>query len=207
MQDESTIQRVLIAEDHPMYADALEMALQRIDPTIHVVKVDSLQAVRRELSSGQFTLLLLDPGLPDSHGIATVATVRGEFPEQRILVITANDGKANQRRIHQLGAAGFLAKSAPYATILSAIISVASGKPHFEGLTDADTAPSLSSSLSPAQHRVLGELVAGHSNKEIAYRLGLAEQTVKTHVSAILRMVGVNNRSQAILALRDTTLI
>ena len=185
-----------------MYADALEMALGSIDRAIHIVKVGTLEDACRELDASAFDLLLLDPGLTDSQGVSTVAAIRGRFPQQRMLVISANDKIENQRRVRELGAQGFMSKVSPLASTVEAINTVAAGETWFaEELGDGDAVPAIG--LSPAQLKVMSELAGGHSNKEIAYRLGIAEPTVKAHVSAILRALGVINRSQAILALRS----
>lgn len=194
--------RVLIAEDHPMYADALEMALASIDRAIHIVKVSSLEDTCRALDASAFDLLLLDPGLTDSQGVATVAAIRGRYPQQRTLVISANDKLENQRRVRELGAGGFISKVSPLGSTVQAIKTVAAGDPWFASeLSDGTGGAAIG--LSPAQLKVMSELARGHSNKEIAYRLGIAEPTVKAHVSAILRALGAINRSQAILALRS----
>lgn len=201
------LRTVLIAEDHPICVQALTFALHSLDNAIVPECVDTLSDAGTHVRSGGLAAVLLDLGLKDSQGLANLSVLRSLDKDVPILIVSANDSENVMRRAQALGANGFLSKTASIAEMKTAIGRILDGERYFDALEELgdpnDTDPmALLDRLSPAQTRVMIELSRGHANKVIAYELGLSEPTVKSHLSAIYKALGVSNRSQAILALK-----
>ena len=198
---------VLIAEDHPICTTALTMAIHSLDSAIVVDTVATLADARHALNDRTYDAVFLDLGLKDSEGLVNLSVLRSLSPDIPILIVSANDSPTIVARSRALGAQGFLSKSAPISDMKEAVNCILSGTTYF-----SDTAHGAQDGtghmenalarLSKAQTKVMIELARGHSNKVIAYELGLSEATIKSHLSAIFRVLGVTNRSQAILALK-----
>lgn len=195
--------RIYIAEDHPICVMSLRFAIAEIDPAIHVEQGDTLTAALAAITADRFDLAIVDPGLKDSQGVVTLLAIRNSRPELPVLVISARDTRDAIGGARQAGVRGFLSKAAAMDRMVAAIRAVLAGGEWFEGAVRAPADFRLDRLLSPAQMRVVVEMAAGHSNKEIGYRLNLAEQTIKAHVSAILRALGVTNRQRAMLLLHE----
>ena len=201
------LRTVLIAEDHPICVQALTFAIHSLDSAVDVVCVDTLAAAERRVRAGGLSAVLLDLGLKDSNGLPNLSLLRSLDSSVPILVVSANDSPNVIMQAKSLCANGFLSKSAPISEMKQAIAKVLEGECYFVGLeelsADDKQSPKLPLQLlSPAQTRVMIALSRGHSNKVIAHELSLSETTIKTHLSAIYKVLGVTNRSQAILALK-----
>lgn len=153
-------------------------------------------------------LVLLDLTMPGAHGFSALLHVRGEHPEVPVVVISSNEHPRVIRRAQQFGAAGFIPKSSPADTIGEAVVAVLEGGAWFPPLTaersehDAALAARLAQ-LTPQQFRVLLCLADGLLNKQIAHELGLAENTVKVHVTAILKKLECHSRTQAAVLVKS----
>jgi DNA-binding NarL/FixJ family response regulator len=201
---------IVIADDHPMVRRALAESLaERRDALYRITEAGSVSAVRDVLQSGRIDLLLLDLNMPGMDGLLGLSTLRADFPAVPILVVSALEDPAIIRQTIELGAAGFLPKSAPVSAIGAAVEAVlagdiwlppelASGAERARGEIAARVAE-----LTPQQRRVWALLSEGKLNKEIAFDLGVTEATVKAHVSQILRKLGVHTRTQAAMAARQ----
>ena len=191
---------LLIAEDHPICSAALEIAAQARDSAIFVDCCDTLAGTIEQLPARDYSALLLDLGLKDSEGIINLKTIRGLYPRIPILIISATDDRTVQQRARAFGAQGFLSKKASLDHMGQAIEAVMAGEEHFDLSPEQEIAGvDLLGDLSGAQVKVLQELVRGQSNKMIAFKLDVSESTVKSHLHAIYRILGVTNRSQAIM--------
>jgi len=195
--------KLLIVDDHPLFRAALVQALGDGMPGAVMVEAASLQALEQALiEHADFALVLLDLALPGVRGLSSLVYLRGQRPELPVLVVSSNDAPHTVRRTQQFGAAGFVSKSAPAAEIAAAISEVLDGGQWFPGLRaaesdqDAQLAAQLAQ-LTPQQFRVLLCIADGLLNKQIAHALGLAENTVKVHVTAILKKLGCYTRTQA----------
>lgn len=180
------------------------MAIRLVDPHCLCIEADSLEAARNVAADA--SLMTLDLGLPDSRGTRGLAALREEFPELPMLVISGASHPAIERQVATLGANGFLPKSASITDMVSAVRTVMDRASWFSPdlpEDDDDSAFSRLASLTSAQMRVLEAMESGRLNKQIAHDLGLSEITVKAHVKAILKKLGVSNRTQAILLLRE----
>ena len=209
---------LLIADDHPLFRAALRQAARDALGEVDLCEAGSLDAVLAQLDAHPaIDLVLLDLHMPGNHGLAGLAAVRAQHPGVAVIVVSANDDPRVVRRALDHGAAGYLPKSAGLDELRDAIrtvlacetwlpamlrasVSRAASSPH-----DADLAARLAS-LSPQQFRVLTLVAEGLLNKQIADRLDVQERTVKAHLTAIFERLGVRNRTQAGVVLRELEL-
>ena len=194
---------ILVADDHPLFRAAVTHALRAALPGAGVVEAASAPALGQALlAHPQADLVLLDLTMPGARGFSALLHVRGEHPQVPVVVISSNDHPRVIRRAQQFGAAGFIPKSAPAEAIGEAVAAVLGGGAWFPPMAaerseaDAELAARLAQ-LTPQQFRVLLCIADGLLNKQIAYELGLAENTVKVHVTAILKKLDCYSRTQA----------
>lgn len=198
---------VLIIEDHPLYRDALVQAVRSVAGKSAPVAVSSAEdGLRQATGLTNLNMILLDLGLPGMSGIEAIQSFTREFPKIPVVVISATDDRQQANAALRAGARYFLSKSASIEIILDITKRIRSGiceapkwvasQTEFPSPVPDDVC------LTQRQKETLILLSRGYSNKEIGLRMGLAEITVKTHVSAILRRLGVANRTQAVLAAR-----
>ncbi|KQN71619.1 LuxR family transcriptional regulator [Sphingomonas sp. Leaf67] len=200
---------ILVADDHPMCATALGMAARAVDPTVTKDCATTLAEAESLVRQKNYDLVLLDLMLPDVQGFAGLALLRAVRPSATIAIVSGREEPTVIAQARALGAQGFIPKSSSIDQMMDAIRSLLSGK-HWvpagvEDMPHADPRIDLAErmgTLSIAQLRVLRAIANGHQNKQIAYDLQLAEPTVKSHLSAIFRKLGVTNRTQAVLALQ-----
>jgi DNA-binding NarL/FixJ family response regulator len=210
---------LLIADDHPLFRAALRGAAADAVADLQVREAESLQGVLAALESEPgIDLVLLDLHMPGSHGLAGLAAIRAQHPGVAVVVVSANDDPRVVRRALDHGAAGYLPKSSGLDELREAIRCVLACEQWLpSGLRatvaraqssahDTDLAARLAS-LSPQQFRVLTLVAEGLLNKQIADRLDVQERTVKAHLSAIFERLGVRNRTQAGVVLRELELI
>lgn len=198
-------QRVLLADDHPLFREALSTTIRRIQPDIIVDEAECLRDARAALDRGvTYDLVLLDLKLPDCDGFSGLLELRGRHPHTAIAIVSASDDAATISNAIACGAAGFIPKSAPAARLREALEAILAGDiwspdEATPGTTDAIRAIA---SLSPAQIRILSGLRLGLPNKVIAYEIGVTEATVKAHMTALFRKLGVSSRTQALIVAR-----
>ncbi|WP_169799515.1 response regulator transcription factor [Novosphingobium lentum] len=200
------MKRLLIADDHPICTAALTMAAHTVESALIVDTAESMAAIKDLVAAHTYDGLLLDLALKDSEGLMTLSIVRQMQPHLPVIVVSSSDGLETQARVRSMGARGFLSKSSAISVMVSAISVLLAGGRWFADASELEAlhgGDAMISRLSPAQLRVMAALADGKPNKIIAHDLGIAEPTVKSHMSAIFRVLGVSNRSQAILALRQ----
>ena len=192
-------QRIIIADDHPLFRTALGHAVAKVWPEAHIVEAPSAGKARVEVEAGA-EALLLDLHMDDSDGLSALMDFRQDYPALPVVIVSASEDPRVHAAASQLGAAGFIPKSASLDTMRDALASVRDGDGWFPE-TDAEPDEDLDriASLTPAQRRILGQLNEGLLNKQIAYELDISEATVKAHITAIFRKLGVVNRTQAVL--------
>jgi DNA-binding NarL/FixJ family response regulator len=204
---------ILIADDHPLFRAALRGAIVShlsAGADCEFVEADSVAALLDIVErSSQADLLLLDLDMPGAHGFGALAHVRGVRPELPVVVVSASDDARTVANALAFGAQGFISKSSEARTIAAGVEAVLAGDvvtpPGFvsPAAVEPDArdleAASRIAGLTPQQFRVLGMLLSGLLNKQIAFELDVSEATVKAHVTAILRKLGVTNRTQAVL--------
>jgi len=198
-----TAPRILIADDHPLFRAAVLHALREALGEVDVVEAASASALGPALAAHpDIELVLLDLTMPGARGLSSLVYLRGERPDIPVVVISSNDHPRTIRRSQQFGAAGFIPKSSTAEVIGKAVSDVLEGGTWFPPMTaersesDAQLAARLAQ-LTPQQFRVLLCLADGLLNKQIAHELGLAENTVKVHVTAILKKLDCHSRTQA----------
>jgi len=199
--NENQIFEVLIVEDHPMMASSITSYLQTMHANVRVVVVRSMaQARKRFTKRDRPVLIIADLNLPDSCGLETIKELRRVAPDEPIMVFSMNDDPDTERAALALGAQSFVSKSSLPEHFISRI------KQHLAGVTEqliSETgAPAKSNNhpvttLTPRQKIVLAELASGYSNREMAQRLKISEETIHSHLSEIFQRLGVQNRTQA----------
>lgn len=198
--------RVLIADDHPLYCDALRAVVPQACPGADIGEAASQEEVLAAVGARAFDLILLDLNLPGAVGLSCLHALRRMVPATPIVVVSAvGDPKVMQDAI-MAGASAFIPKSAASQVLINALKVILAGGTYMPtgivaALRNADNAAG-SSELTLRQRRVLELLSTGLSNKRIARELQISEITVKAHVSAIFRKLGVTNRMQAGLEAR-----
>jgi len=199
--------RLVIADDHPLFRGAMREAISGLLEKVDITEAGTFDDVV-ELLSGDVDLVLLDLAMPGVRGFSGLMYMRAQYPSVPVIVVSANDDPAAIRRCMEFGASGFIPKTLGVDTMRAAISRVLSGgvwtPPDVDLSAGADfEAAELMgrmATLTPQQVRVLMMLSEGLLNKQIAYQLGVSEATVKAHVSAILQKLGVESRTQAVIA-------
>jgi DNA-binding NarL/FixJ family response regulator len=205
--------KVLLVDDHVLIRDALRGVLKELtDDAVVLEASDCLQAMRLIEAHPDLHLILLDLNLPDQDGFAVLADLRKRFASISLVVLSAFNDRDNVLRALDLGALGFIPKSARREVMVNALRLVISGgiyiPPEAIVRTDAKaTQPLPARPVSPAdlgfterQTEVLSLMMLGKSNKAISRTLDVAEPTVKHHITAILKALKVTNRTEAVIA-------
>ena len=207
--------KILIVDDHALIRDALRGVLKELAQEATVLEAaDSRQAMHLVEANPDLHLILLDLNLPDRDGFAVLADLRRRHATISLVVLSASDDRDSILRAIDLGALGFIPKSAPHDVIVNALRLVFSGgvyiPPEALARTRAETReakPAAQRPMSPAdcglterQIEVLALMMEGKSNKAISRLLDVAEPTVKHHVTAVLKALNVTNRTEAVIA-------
>lgn len=214
---EEATTRIVIVDDHPLFRGAMRQALSSgldlgmgtADPVslLEAGNFGELQSLLAEETD--VDLVLLDLAMPGVSGFSGLMTLRSEYAAIPVVIVSASDDPVTVARALDLGASGFVPKSAPMETIREAITAVMEGdvwKPDDIDLS-AEGDPEIADlmarlqSLTPQQSRVLSMISQGLLNKQIAYELSVSEATVKAHVSAVLQKLNVDSRTQAVIQL------
>jgi DNA-binding NarL/FixJ family response regulator len=190
-----------------MVREALSLALCNAFPGALVTQAGSFEETSVAIAAQPETdLVILDLDMPGMQGLAGVAALRGLYPTAPLVIVSATRNPAAMRQAVEMGAAGFIPKSAPMEQIVASVRATMRGEiilPAGAGdgvlpSQDVDLA-ARAASLTPQQHRVFALMAEGKPNKIIAYDMQIGEATVKAHVTEILRKMGVHSRSQAIV--------
>jgi DNA-binding NarL/FixJ family response regulator len=205
------VAKFLIADDHPLYREALISALQPLFENVDIIQSDGLDSTLEALQQhSDFDLVLLDLNMPGCDSFYGLIRVSQDFPKVAVAVVSASDSVEVVCKVMNLGAKGFIPKSTPTVVIAEALKQIMDGKNWFpedmqtdiEDYVPAIDIAKLVGELTPKQFRVLRLLQNGLLNKQIAFDLSITEATVKAHISAIFRKFNVNTRTQAVLMLK-----
>ncbi|CAA7613949.1 response regulator transcription factor [Magnetospirillum sp. UT-4] len=207
--------KVLLVDDHALFREGIRLVLESlVDAPIEVTEAsDFLQALEAVRADPSIEIALVDLCMPGMDGFTGLEALRHAAPDTHTVVVSASEDPEDVRRAFTCGAVGYITKGSSTASMMEGIRTVLGGESYLSPnirLPDSPEAPRrrpvsepAATLLTPRQRDVLGMLRHGKSNKEIARDLDLAEITVKLHVTAILRALGVENRTQAaILAAR-----
>nr|WP_135503036.1 response regulator transcription factor [Roseovarius aestuariivivens] len=203
------VSSVLIVDDHPLYRDALASAINLVFPESEISQTETLRQALELIDKGaQPDLVMFDLKLPDVCGISGFLALRDRLPSTPILVISALASVELVQTLMREGAAGFLPKETSAQHLKEVLARVGEGQTYvpknYENpsrgqpqIEDPVTERSKLAVLTPQQQKIMRLICAGKANKQIAYELSLAEATVKAHITALLRRLGVRNRTQA----------
>jgi DNA-binding NarL/FixJ family response regulator len=203
--------KILLVDDHALIRDALRGVLREVAGDAIVFEAsDCRQAMRLIEQHPDLHMILLDLNLPDRDGFAVLTDLRKHYATISIVVLSAFHDRENMLRAHELGALGFIPKSAPREVMANALRLIFSGGGYFppEALARAETpiaqpgrrVSPTDLGLTERQMEVLALMMQGKSNKAISRILDTAEPTVKHHVTAILKALKVANRTEAVIA-------
>jgi DNA-binding NarL/FixJ family response regulator len=202
--------KVLVADDHAIFRQGLRVVLGELDPAVEIVEAaDFGEALSLARDVQGLSLLLADLRMPQMDGFEGLRALRRVLPHTPIMVLSASEEAADLFGALESGASGYLPKSAPAAVIVEALRLVLAGGVYVpralvsgagKPLAPSEAASERAGVLTPRQQEVLALIADGHANKEIAHRLGTSEGTVKAHITAIMRTLGVRNRVQLLLA-------
>lgn len=200
-------QHFIIADDHPLFRGAMKQTIEKLFAAATISEVGSLEEVTETLDREEdVDLVFLDLAMPGMRGFSGLMYLRAQYVGVPVLVVSATEDPATIRSCIEFGASGFIPKSLGIDVIQEAVSTVMAGgiwTPPDIDLSVEDEASKMArrlASLTPQQVRVLMMLSQGLLNKQIAYELSVSEATVKAHVSAILQKLGVESRTQAVIA-------
>lgn len=201
------LRTVLVAEDHPLFREALIDVVRLLGEGTECVAVEDCPSMLAALQTDcEFDLLLLDFFLPGSSGFSALMDVRARVPDMPVVIVSSLGDADIVRQAAALGVAGFLPKSATRDAMVAALRLVLQGgvsfPPEMMAPAGRKSAGEDEDTLTPRQMEVLRSMARGKSNKEIARELGISGETVKVHISAILRRLGCASRTQAVMAAR-----
>ncbi len=208
--------RILVADDHPLLREALAQVLRELDSEVTVLEAVDGTAVRRLAAEhSDLDLVLLDICLPDVSGLELFDELRRDYPALPLVALSALDDPRTVKAVLDRGAMGYVPKSSSHPVMVNALRLVLSGGRYLppeliadEWTSVAGRGTSLGSraavsveelGLTERQQQVLALMVQGKSNKLICRDLGLAENTVKIHVTAVLRALKVTSRTEAVV--------
>ncbi len=206
---EQQLTRILIADDHPLVRGALRQAVTSAVAGAEIIECGTLAEVSKALEGkAEVDLVMLDLAMPGVRGFSGLMVLRAQHPGAPVVIVSGNEERSVIRLCIDFGASGFIPKSTDMVTMQAAIRAVLTGEVwvpadiDLNGPVDHETVDNVRrlASLTPQQVRVLMMLSEGLLNKQIAYELSVSEATVKAHVSAILQKLGVESRTQAVIA-------
>ncbi|HWR81288.1 MAG TPA: response regulator transcription factor ErdR [Pseudomonas sp.] len=205
--------QILIADDHPLFRSALHQALSLgLGSEVQLAEAASIAELELRLTQkSDWDLVLLDLNMPGAHGFSGLVLLRGQYPQIPVVMISAQEEAAVISRSREFGASGFIPKSSSLEQIQQAVRAVLDGELWWPLPTDqeqtlsaeAKAASAGLASLTPQQFRVLTMVCDGLLNKQIAWELSVSEATIKAHVTAIFRKLGVRTRTQAAMLLQQ----
>ncbi|HYF60894.1 MAG TPA: response regulator transcription factor [Burkholderiaceae bacterium] len=194
--------RVLVCDDHPVVRDAIADCVRAIVPDGTVETCGTAgEAVQRLAGPGHWDLLVLDLVLPDARGVEALIRVRERAPSVRVAVLSAWDDRRTVERAMRAGADRFVSKTADRASLVASLrplLGLPPQDPAARHPPGDDWIHEAIASMTPRQMQVLRLLVGGRSNRELCEELGLAENTVKVHISSVLRVLRCRNRTEAV---------
>ena len=190
--------RILTVDDHPLLRQGIAALIaDELDMTVVGEATNGREAIQ-QFRAHQPDVTLMDLQMPEMNGLDAMIAIRSEFPEARIIVLTTYTGDVQAKRAIQAGARAYLLKNSLHTELLNTIRAVHAGRKNLSPEVSFELAEhSAEDALSPLEVRVLGLIAQGNSNKEIAARLSVTEDSVKGHVRNILSKLGANDRTHA----------
>ncbi len=197
--------KILLADDHALFREGLRHVLAGFNPYLKIIEAANYpEALSIANGEKDLSLALVDLAMPGMERFAGLAALCDQLGEVPVIVVSANESNDDVRRAMGCGVAGYIPKALDSGVIRKALERVLAGEtylpPSMVGWENNGPIPKVSPPprLTPRQRDVLGFIAQGYSNKKIASELNLAEGTVKLHVAALLKALGVNNRTEAV---------
>ena len=207
------ISKIIIADDHPLFRTAMQQAVKQLVPDVVIVQAENLPQLQEVVDVHKNAdLVLLDLQMPGAHGFSGLVFLRSHYPDIPVIVVSACEEPAIMCQAIDHEASGYIAKSSSLDEISKAINLVLDGDVYLPEVArnvshqpDSQTMGLANrlASLTPQQFRVLIMMTEGMLNKQIAYDLDVSEATIKAHVTAIFRKLGVRTRTQAVIAVQS----
>ncbi|HMI19869.1 MAG TPA: response regulator transcription factor [Sphingomonas sp.] len=192
---------LLLVEDHPLFCEGFALMAQALAPDWAVRSVDCADAACATLAEQGADVVIVDAGLPGRDGFTLMEELAAIYPHIPLMLISAREDAAARMRAQACGAAGFIGKREPSEAMIARIAAVLGGGTAFDDAGEGVP------NLTGRQLEVLELLALGHGNKEIRHRLGIAERTVRAHLTELFVTLGAQTRVQAILRARELGLI
>ena len=198
MSDPTRI-RVLSVDDHPLLREGIAAIINNQPDMVLVAQACNAQEAVQQFRKHQPDVTLMDLRLPDKSGIDAMITVRAEFPEARVIILTTFEGDVEIQRALEAGARGYMLKSMPPKELVEVIRQVHAGKKRIPPQLAAQLAEHMSDEdLTPREIEVLSQIAGGNRNRDIAEKLFITEETVKVHIKHIMEKLGASDRTQAV---------
>ncbi len=196
--------RILIVDDHKIVRDGIRFMLSD-SPEIEIVgEAGSAEAMFEIIEADPVDVVLLDIRMEGMTGLDALGRIASDFPQVRVLMLSMHDQPGYVRRAIELGASGYLLKSAGRDEILAAIAAVSEGETYVHGslmeplLAEVTGVPRQTGRLSPREQQVLQLIANGSENKQIARELRLSEATIKTYIRGVFHRLDVSSRAEAV---------
>ena len=208
--------KILIADDHALFRDGLGMRLEQLYPNMIILQASNFGQVLKILEEDkQINLIILDLDMPDMLWETGLAAIRQKAKDARFVVVSASEDIRNIRKALNEGACGYIPKRSDPKILSRALQLILDGGTYLPPELLSATTPtenkseakSKNKTLTARQMQVLKLIAQGLSNKQIAYEMGVSEATVKLHINALLRAIGVTNRTQAVITAQKMGLI
>ena len=191
--------RILSVDDHPLLREGISAMIKSQRDMELVAEASTGKEGLERFRQHRPDITLMDLRLPDMNGIDAMATIRTEFPDARIIVLTTFEGDVEIQRALEAGARGYLLKSMPPKDLLDGIRQVHAGKKRIPPEIVAHLAEHLSDeTLTAREVEVLRQVAGGNRNRDIAERLFISEETVKVHVKHVMEKLGASDRTEAV---------
>ena len=191
--------RVFSVDDHPLLREGIAAIINNQPDMVLVAQASNAQEAIQQFRKHQPDVTLMDLRLPDKSGIEAMISVRAEFPEARIIMLTTFEGDVEIQRALEAGARGYLLKSMPPKELVEVIRQVHAGKKRIPAQLAAQLAEHLGDEdLTTREVEVLDQIARGNRNRDIAGKLFITEETVKVHIKHIMEKLGANDRTQAV---------
>jgi DNA-binding NarL/FixJ family response regulator len=191
--------RVLSVDDHPVVREGIAALIARQSDMELIAEASNGREAVEQFRTHRPDVTLMDLQMPEMSGIDAISAIRGEFPEARIIILTTHAGDVQVSRALKAGARGYLLKGSLRNELLETIRAVHAGQRRVSSEVAAEIAEhSTDDALTPREVDVLRLVAKGNANKEIAARLSLTEETVKSHIRNILAKLEANDRTHAV---------